>query len=566
MSKERFGRVCWASALLLLAVPLLVRFAAINSAGFAGLQRVVDFIFDDGYYYLAMSANLAQTGHSTLDGVTGTNGYQPLWFLVLAGLGCLTGTRPWIYFVASCALIYVLALLGPLLAILWRRTPMRYAAFSLAAALALITIQQPEVFLEGLEPILILPLALPLILTLESPMEPRRLTWLSLLLACAFLVRLDGLSLYVGTVVVLFLAGIRERPGAQGIRGAINIGLRLSVFVIPTVIAYLVINQWLFATPVPVSGIAKMIGGPKFSNWGVTAQFFSHWKSFGLLIALLVPLELMARGWGQTDRLFYRSLAVVSFAAIVQCLYYCCFSTWGLWPWYSYLVALDMVLVAARVLYLGGILFQTRNLRFAAWIAVFVLFSWGLYRGGLFTARSLNTPSVTSFNDVSVSMAREFFPANRRTVIAMGDRAGGLAYWAGSKVSVVQTEGLTLDVAYVRARAENRADTYLEGRYPIEYLVIDREFIPTVPGAAGSTVFVVPEPIQGRVTTSAMATFCFPATAIRYRKDYPSEFGTNTRIAFAFAERMACSAEALAIVQNAATTVGLRHFSLPSEF
>ena len=565
MIKEQFGRICWASALILLGVPLLVRIGIIHNATLAGLHRVVDFIFDDGYYYLAMSGNLAH-GHSTLDGVTPTNGYQPLWFLVLGALGWIVGTRPWSYFVASCALIYILALLGPLFAILWRRTPLRYAALSFAAALALITIQQPEVFLEGLEPILILPLALPLILTLESPVTPRRLTLLSFLLACAFLVRLDGLSLFVGTVLMLSLAQIRERPGAAGIRGAINITLRSSVVVIPTVVAYLAINQWLFSTPVPVSGIAKMIGGPKFSNWGVAAQFFSHWKSFGLLIALLVPLELMARGWGHADRLFYRSLAVVSFAMMLQCIYYCCFSTWGLWPWYSYLVALDMALVAARVLYLGGLMIQTRDLRFAAWIAVGVLFAWGLYRSSLFTYRSVQRPAFTSFNAVSVEMDKEFLPADRRTVIAMGDRAGGLAYWAGSKISVVQTEGLTLDLAYVHARAENRAATYLESRYPIEYLVIDREFTPTVRGADGGTVFVVPEPIQGRITTSGMTTFCFPAAAIRYKKDYTSEFGVNTRMAFAFAERTPCSAEALDIVQRAANTVGLRHFSLPSEF
>jgi len=560
MSKEQFGRVCWASALILLGVPLLVRIAVIHNATFAGLQQVVDFIFDDGYYYLAMSANLADSGHSTLDGVTATNGYQPLWFLVLAALGRVVGTRPWTYFVASCALIYIIALAGPLLALVWRRTPMRFAALALATALGLITIQQPEVFLEGLEPILILPLALPLILTLESPVTSRRLMGLSGLLACAFLVRLDALSLYLGTVLVLALAEIRT------LRAVMNITLRLSVIVIPTVVAYLAINQWLFGTPVPVSGIAKMIGGPKFSNWGVAAQLFSHWKSLGLLLALLVPLELMARGWGHVDRLFYRSLAVVSFAMLVQCVYYCCFSTWGLWPWYSYLVALDMAIVAARILYLSGLLFQIANLRFAAWVAVLVLFSWGLYRGGLFTWRSIQKPAVTSFNDVSVDMVKEFFPPDRRTVIAMGDRAGGLAYWAGSKLSVVQTEGLTLDVAYVRARAENRADTYLAERYPIEYLVIDREFIPTLTGADGARLYVVPEPIQGRVTTSAMTTFCFPAAAIRYARDYPSEFGTNTRLAFEFAARTPCSAEALAIVQKAATTVGLRHFSLPTEF
>jgi hypothetical protein len=46
-------------------------------------QRLVDFIHDDGCYYLTVAAKLAQLGRSTFDGISTTNGYQPLWLLLL---------------------------------------------------------------------------------------------------------------------------------------------------------------------------------------------------------------------------------------------------------------------------------------------------------------------------------------------------------------------------------------------------------------------------------------------------------------------------------------------------
>jgi hypothetical protein len=557
-------------ATALLGVPLLIRFALLVTASPRALRPVVDFIFDDGYYYLGIAANVAQTGHSTLDGLTATNGYQPLWLLILSGCAKLVGTRPWTLFVASCALIYSLAVAGPLVAIAWLKSSWRRVVLAFAAALAVIIIQQPELFLEGLEPVLLLPLAVPLIVLLESPLDRRQLQLLSLILAIAFLVRLDALALFVSASIVLPPGASRPAPGAGWLSRSLRVALRLSTFVVPTVLAYLAINQWLFGSAVPVSGIAKMIGGPKFSNWGVAFEFFSRWKSFLFLLAVLLPLEWLARRAARADRVFYRSFCVVSLAALIQCFYYGALSTWSIWPWYSYLVALDMAIVAARILYVSASLCELPQWRYAAWAGIAILGSWTVYRSGLFVVRSMPTPlhatDRKSFNVVSLEMLDEFFKERPHAVVAMGDRAGGLAYWGSTKVSLVQTEGLTLDAAYLRARTENRGAEYLETRYPIEYLIVDREFIPTVTDGHGASLFVIPDPIQGRITTGPVPTFCFPPGAVRYKKAYLGQFGTNTRIAFSFPDRSPCPPEALALVTAAATGVGLRKYSLPSEY
>jgi len=81
MQKDSYIRACWWFGLLVLGIPLLIRSIVLLRASPSGLDAVVDFIYDDGYYYLAIAANFADAGRSTLDGVTPTNGYQPLWLI-----------------------------------------------------------------------------------------------------------------------------------------------------------------------------------------------------------------------------------------------------------------------------------------------------------------------------------------------------------------------------------------------------------------------------------------------------------------------------------------------------
>src|SRR6201992_2723619 len=48
---------------------------------------------DDCFYYLQVARNIASGHGSTFNGLTLTNGYQPLWLWILAGV-CLVTTRP----------------------------------------------------------------------------------------------------------------------------------------------------------------------------------------------------------------------------------------------------------------------------------------------------------------------------------------------------------------------------------------------------------------------------------------------------------------------------------------
>lgn len=587
MHKDTLLRISWLTALLLLTAAVLVRFSVVLTTPLAQLRNVVDFIYDDGYYYLAIAANLAQHGRSTLDGITATNGYQPAWLLLLAALAKVVGTQAHTFFVASCALIYAIACATPLLALLWRKSSSRTVAFCVAAGLAVVMIQEPLVFLQGLEPILFPALTLAMVVLMERPsLDARSQLQLSAVIAAAFLVRLDALALYATASLCLPLFGATTDAAPRGrFRQLVQLTARLSVFVLPTVIAYFAINQWLFGSAVPVSGRAKDVGGPFFSNWGISLAYTDHWKPIAALLVVLLVLEYLARRLPTRPQpILYRSLAVFGGATVIQYLYYAALSTWLLWPWYIYLLAIDIALLIARIVYLASILDFRRRQAVIGVAALLLIGGWELRSAALFAFDSLpaqtqwrlaslgrlgltpsQSPGTLSQNQASLEMMRDFFDSEPHTVIAMGDRSGGLSYWERDRLSVIQTEGLTLGAGYLRAREAGQGTQYLE-QLPIRYYVIDREVVPTTQDASGERIFVIADPIQGRVSRTPVPTFCFPESASRYQLVYPGWRGVSTRMAFEFSARVPCSAGTLARLRSIETGIGLRQYSLPSEY
>jgi hypothetical protein len=573
------ARRFWLFGLLLLIAVCAARAAFLIALPAARLSDLVDYLFDDGYYYMTVAANLADTARSTFDGLTLTNGYQPLWLLFLAVLARLTGTHPHTLFVATCLLIYAIAISGIAVASLWRDRTQRYLALCFTTGMAAAVLCWPVTFIEGLEPILLVPLMLLFVLTLERLSEQRLLYRLSLLLALAFLVRLDTLALYATTLIV----------SAYQLRryvGFVRVALRLSAFVLPTVAAYLAINQWLFHSAVPVSGLAKAIGGPLFSNWGDATIFLGPAKQSLFLVVLLLPLEWLARRAGNPTTVFYRSFVVIFSAALLQCLYFSVAYTWYVMPWYCCLLNISSALLVARIVYLSShVLTQPagRPARLVAAAGVGVVGIWMALHALVLLDNSMPTvvrvalrrtlhvgnprvSSTLSFNQMSLVTLQQFFDPGHRSLIAMGDRAGGLAFFGHDSLQVVQLEGLMLDRGYIDAMRAHRGDDYVERMFPaIETYMIDREVVPTIQTPTGLE-YVVPEPVRGRVTNERVPTFCFPDSAVVYSQRYDTYLGTNTRMAFRFADRVDCSEAAYAIVDAIQRGIGLQHYSLPGEY
>jgi hypothetical protein len=237
----------------------------------------------------------------------------------------------------------------------------------------------------------------------------------------------------------------------------------------------------------------------------------------------------------------------------------------------------------ARIVYLSSIIITHSPARLVALAALIAVGSWmALWaaklvdsslpverRGAIRRAVGMGDARIAdikTFNQVSVAMLADFFDTRRHTWVAMGDRAGGIGFWGRRTLSVVQLEGLMLDRGYIRALQNGQGREYVEKRFPIEYFLLDREVVPVVQDADGASEYVVPDPVRGRVTNAPVPTFCFPNSALRYATRYTTFTGTDTRMAFSFADRIACSEQALAMIRKLELGIGLQQYSLPSEY
>ncbi len=278
-TQEEFSLWLFRACAVLAVIWLGIYLAPVLGAPHAPVAALVDAVYDDCYFYLTIAVNIVTGGHSTVDGVTLTNGYQPLWQLILVVLAWLVGTNGVTLLRATCVLVSVVALL-PLLSALRSRHDAKGIALACAGTgVAVIIVIGRIAFQEGLETVLMLPVLIPMMLLIEGGRGALDDLKLSALLAFAFLARLDALSAFAG---VLFVSCLPLLSGRQPDWRAV---LRRCAIVVPVVVIYAVLNQYLYGVPVPVSGLAKAVGGPAFSNWGVLEQPNSPWRLLGVAFA-----------------------------------------------------------------------------------------------------------------------------------------------------------------------------------------------------------------------------------------------------------------------------------------
>lgn len=227
---------------------------------------------DDGFYYYQIARNVARGAGSTFDGTNLTNGYQPLWLILLVPIF-------WIARSSVDALSMGIVLQGIALActliILFVTARLRYGVVaSLLGALLWLVWMAQESF-KGLEfsihALGICVIGLVYLAWFANSLPSRHAPYLLLGLACslAFLARID-------TLLLAMILGIDL--GVRGLRGK-NLGwghwLLFAVPVLITVSAYVLINQIFFGHVAPVSGVVKatwsqtlLLRDPLFQSYG----------------------------------------------------------------------------------------------------------------------------------------------------------------------------------------------------------------------------------------------------------------------------------------------------------
>ncbi len=413
---------------------------------------------DDFFYYLKIAANVAHTGRSTFDGVHLTNGYHPLWFFIITVLYALVPT-PW-FFVSLQTCSFLLAMLHYRLLkqMLCTRVVDRDAAAFCAVFIATLATALGR---GGMEVCVLFPCIVAALAYRLGPSfqwTTRQTAIYGFLLSLAILARLDAAML-----VALLLACECTQMLPTLVSVGRTVKLLIGGFLFP---AYLLVNRFFFHTWLPVSGQAKQL---RFHHWPSLRLWASVFARPSTLLTLIV--------WGSVavsivalccfprspaaapSKQFALALLVfpVMYISVLSLL-----SDWPVWPWYFYPFLLSLVGSALLLLPIEA--------------HVRALFQY--LHGPGYAALLLLMGAVSNLVPVGPeywqTCALASYINQHPGVYAMGDVSGLLSYMVTSPI--VQTEGLTEDVMFVRAVRSQRplrqvlqdfgATYYITGEYP----------------------------------------------------------------------------------------------------
>lgn len=280
---------------LFLAVGTAVRLVYI--VPLTRLPIVSEPYIDDGYYYLEIARNFAHSGRFTFDTIHNTNGFHPLWQLLLIGLAAISTDQ----IVLLRLAMGFSTLLFLMTAVMLDRLVCRYAGPPAALAAVGLWTMSPGVIRwqnQGMENTVFLPLLLGAVAAIDGycsrPSNRRRALQLGTILGLVMWSRSDAV-IFVGIALI----GIARHL----VRSAPPTRLVSQSFMLVTLIvvmwggAYLLFNQLAAGALLSVSGQVKL-GDSLAAPWSLASILTALQTHMGMVWALFASLGGL--GWWGT--------------------------------------------------------------------------------------------------------------------------------------------------------------------------------------------------------------------------------------------------------------------------
>jgi hypothetical protein len=436
--------------ILVLVHAVLACFLAASSG-----EHWVAMLYDDFFYYLKIAENLANGQGSTFNGVVQTNGYHPLWLLILTGANAILGRGVNIfYFVCLVCVCSTLATYHFAREVLGRTEVPQAWATVVGLYVAAFSIKQ---FFSGMEAILVIPFALALMARMQqhdAAADFQKAFGTGLLASCMVLSRLDSLIL-LALMLALFMA---QHKALSQLTGGIVVGWCLGLAPIGL---YVLSNLIFFDSLTPVSGMAKQLMPKEHLTASVLQGVLNSPLKFQanfLFATAMVPFAALAC-W----RSYSLSKGILLAALLFPPVYFLLLSylsDWCFSDWYFYPVRLAVCAAAAFVFsqrWLAGMLAKPMLQVTALVMAVAIVLSnwWVVNRGQKYVY------------EAGADLAE--FERSHPGTYAMGDRAGKVGYLMHSPL--IQLEGLVMDKQFVQMMAQGRPLHDVLAHYQVDYYI-----------------------------------------------------------------------------------------------
>ena len=334
------------------------------------LSNVIALNYDDSFYYLRIAQQIAAGAGSTFDGLHPTNGYHPLWLLLLVPIFWLssdTGTVLLVVmalqiagFVIGVGLFYRTARLGSgpfaasLAVLLWIAVHCSYGMILSGME-------------YGLQTLGLLAVAYVYLRCFARELPDRQAPYWLLggLLSLTFLARID--TLLLAAIIGLILIWRMIRIGMDRSRTGQLIALCTPIILIA--VGYLIANIAIFGHPLPVSGAIKqgwsmglLARDPLYLTHGWWAAKLQQltWPLLHLRRSYAFPLMLGTLGIG--------GVFVITLLGSRQAWW----QTWRrttLQPWLPFLLFAVAQMLSYALMYHGGYSFQPWYYVMPFWLA-----------------------------------------------------------------------------------------------------------------------------------------------------------------------------------------------------
>ncbi len=427
----------------------------------------LDFVTDDFFYYFLPAKDLITKGISSFDGITLTNGYHPLWFVVNCGLYILSGGGEQLFF----ALLAIVSALSTYLSfrLLWKlRETLFPTSWLMPSVILIVIVIVGGLSFLGMEVTLTIPLYAYLLLKISllnfnSEIPTKQILSLGFISSLLILSRLDT-GLLIVLMLILSLSIYRQ---------SLKNKFMFSVFFAIGGIAvplYFLSNYYWFGHLMTVSSASKALKDAHSINFGMIRYLAENRD--GLAGLILIPFGLLALFF-QRKHIFNRSHVLI--CLLVLCypiLYYFTVlfeSDWFLNRWYLYplpfcfFISLGLFsnVFFKRIKERTCFVLSTISLAVAS--IVIIVFSYSLV-----LRDTINWKPEP--NSVYVN-AKELQPFVKEHpgIYAMGDQAGLTAYIL--QVPIIQLEGLNADF-HMYENIKNRRDLKnVLQEYHVDYLI-----------------------------------------------------------------------------------------------
>jgi hypothetical protein len=397
---------------------------------------------DDAFFYCRIAANFVSECYLSFDGLTATNGFHPLWMILLVPLRLVAGGGTG-FMVAAVTLS---AVLMGVCGYLFLARSSRYSLPVVLLTYLFLLRYIRDFSLMCMETSVLLPLAFLLLLRSDSVnVDSRRNLWANgVLAALIFLSRLDSVLLLVPLVIILLI-----KTGRKGAAPLLIPGIAAGA-------AYLTVNLGSMGTPFSVSGMMKASG----FGWNslFAGQLFAMSDPLGIrspwgLYLFLLVLAFFVVFMKEKPRSAYASAICLIGFTFVQLF----MSQWRLWYWYAYPAVLflafgvpPLLQMVYRKMKVSSRAERTVSALLLSAVVVLSVY-WGINYG--------RTPEDDfRYRNMLIAMElNELLPDS--AIVAVGDRAGSFAYFFHGHV--IQAEGLAGDVQLVRAIQSGNLEEYL---------------------------------------------------------------------------------------------------------